>query len=70
MSNCPGRCEPYVRRLGSCLVRPNGEALWFTCVDHKDAWASRIHGRYIVLERDEWEARGAGYRGRELGGLD
>ena len=29
-------------------------------------WASRIQGRYLVLERDEWEARGSGYRGGTL----
>jgi hypothetical protein len=27
------------------------------------AWAIRIQDRYLVLERDEWEARGRGYRG-------
>jgi hypothetical protein len=32
------------------------------------AWAGRIHGRYLVLERDKWEAGGAGFRGPELGG--
>jgi hypothetical protein len=50
------------------LVRPSGETLSFTCADHLAAWETRIWGRYIVLERDEWEARGAGYRGTMLGG--
>jgi hypothetical protein len=50
------------------LVRPDGETLRFTCADHLPAWATRIQGRYLVLERDEWEARGAGYRGVMLGG--
>ena len=50
------------------LVRPSGETLRFSCAEHRDAWASRIRGRYVVLERPEWEVRGAGYRGAELGG--
>jgi len=50
------------------FVRPNGEDLRFSCADHIPAWASRIQGRYLVLERDEWEARGRGYRGAMLGG--
>lgn len=32
------------------------------------ARASQIHGRHAVLERADWEARGAGYRGPHLGG--
>jgi hypothetical protein len=50
------------------LVRPDGETLRFSCAEHREAWATRIQGRYLVLERDEWEARGAGYRGPMLGG--
>lgn len=50
------------------LVRPSGRTLGFTCAAHRDAWADQVHGGYVVLERAEWEARGAGYRGTELGG--
>ena len=50
------------------VVRPDGETLRFSGAEHRDAWASRIRGRYLVLERDEWEARGRGYRGAMLGG--
>lgn len=50
------------------LVRPGGQTLRFSCAEHREAWATRIQGRYLVLERDEWEARGAGYRGLTLGG--
>jgi len=49
-------------------VRPSGETLGFSCGEHREAWAARIRGRYLVLQRDEWEARGAGYRGPMLGG--
>jgi len=49
------------------LVRPNGETLRFTCAAHLPAWASRIRGRYLVLELKEWEARAWGYRGAMLG---
>jgi hypothetical protein len=41
----------------------SGETLRFSCADHLAAWATRIRGAYLLLERDEWEARGAGYRG-------
>ena len=47
---------------------PSGQTVGFTCAAHAPAWAGRICGRYLVLERAEWEARGAGYRGVELGG--
>ena len=33
------------------------EALRFTCANHLPVWATRIRGAYVVLERDEWEAR-------------
>ncbi len=50
------------------LVRPTGDTLRFSCRDHAPAWARRIRGAYRVLERAEWEAEGAGYRGPHLGG--
>jgi len=50
------------------FLRLSGETLRFTCRAHRDAWASRIRGPYLVLERAEWEVRGAGYCGVELGG--
>ena len=50
------------------LVRPSGETLRFTCLEHAPAWARQSVGEYLVLERDEWEARGAGQRGPHLGG--
>jgi hypothetical protein len=49
------------------LVRPSGETLGFTCAEHAPAWAGRIQGRYLMLDRAEWEARGSGYRGMMLG---
>ncbi len=47
------------------LVRPaaGGDTLRFSCAEHREAWAARIHGKYVVLEWDEWVARGRGYRG-------
>ena len=63
-----GSRRPCYALASLVLVRPNGEDLRFSCVEHRDAWASRIRGPYLVLERDEWEARGAGYRGAMLGG--
>ena len=59
---------PCYAQASLVLVRATGETLRFTCAEHAPAWASRIQGRYLVLERDEWEARGAGYRGKMLGG--
>lgn len=50
------------------LARPSGETLRFTCAEHLPAWASQIQKRYLVLERNEWEKRGPGYRGVMLGG--
>ncbi len=50
------------------LVRPTGETLTFTCAEHREAWATRIRGPYLVLELAEWVARGRGYRGPMLGG--
>ena len=49
------------------LVRPSGETLGFSCAAHREAWATQIQGTCEVLERAEWEARGAGYRGPMLG---
>lgn len=60
--------RPFYAPASLVLVPPDGETLRFTCADHLPAWATRIHGRYLVLERDEWEAQGAGYRGTMLGG--
>ena len=50
------------------IVRPSGETLRFACRAHRDAFADRIQGPHQVLERTEWEVRGAGYRGPGLGG--
>jgi hypothetical protein len=63
-----GSRQPCYAQASLVLVRPSGETLRFTCREHLPAWATRIQGRYLVLERDEWEARGAGYRGAGLGG--
>jgi hypothetical protein len=60
--------RPCYAPAGFVLVRPGGETLRFSCAEHLPAWASRIQGRYVVLERDEWEARGRGYCGVMLGG--
>ena len=61
------RCPCYAQ-ASFVLVRPSGETLGFTCTAHVPAWAGQVRGRYLVLERAEWEARGRGYRGRMLGG--
>jgi len=58
-----GSRQPCYAPAGLVLVRPSGETLRFTCAEHAPAWARRIQGRYLVLERDEWEARGGGCRG-------
>jgi len=63
-----GECHPCYAPARFVLVRPTGETLRFVCRAHRDAWASRISGPYRVLERAEWEASGAGYRGVALGG--
>jgi hypothetical protein len=60
--------QPCYAPASLVLVRPSGETLAFSCADHLPAWASRIQGRYLVLEREEWKAWGAGYRGPALGG--
>jgi hypothetical protein len=63
-----GQARPRYPPAGLVLVRPSGETPRFTCAEHAPTWASRVQGKYLVLERDEWEARGAGCRGRMLGG--
>jgi hypothetical protein len=63
-----GSRRPCYAPAALVLVRPDGETLRFSCAEHRDAWAARIRGPYLVLGRDEWEARGAGYRGVMLGG--
>ena len=63
-----GTRRPCYAQASFVLVRPSGETLRFTCAEHAPAWAGLIQGRYLVLERDKWKARGSGYRGRMLGG--
>jgi hypothetical protein len=53
---------------GLVLVRPSGETLRFTCAEYLPGLANQIQGKYRVLERAEWEAQGAGYRCKMLGG--
>jgi hypothetical protein len=60
--------RPCYAQASFVLARPSGETLRFTCAEHAPAWAGRIHGKYVLLRRDEWEASGRGYRGRMLGG--
>jgi hypothetical protein len=60
--------RPCYAQASLVLVRPSGETLTFTCAEHAPMWAGHIRGRYLVLERAEWGARGCGYRGRMLGG--
>jgi hypothetical protein len=62
-----GSRRPCYAPAALVLVRPSGETLGFSCGAHLTGWAGRIRGAYLVLERDEWEARGAGYRGPMLG---
>jgi hypothetical protein len=63
-----GSRRPCYAPAALVLVRPTGQTLRFTCAEHLTAWAARVHGCYVVLERDEWEARGGGYCGAMLGG--
>lgn len=63
-----GKRRPRYAPAGLVLVRPGGQTEGFSCAAHAPAWAGRIHGKYRVLERAPWEARGGGYRGAELGG--
>jgi hypothetical protein len=63
-----GEPQPCYAPASLVLVRPSGETIRFTCAEHAPAWARRILGQYLTLERAEWEARGAGYRGKMLGG--
>jgi hypothetical protein len=46
-----GSHRPCYALASLVLVRPTGETLRFTCAEHAPAWASRIQGRYLVLER-------------------
>jgi hypothetical protein len=62
-----GTRRPCYAPASLVLVRPSGETLRFTCAEHAPAWAGRVQGRYLLLERAEWEARGRGYRGVMLG---
>jgi len=64
-----GSRQPCYAPAGLVLVRPSGQTLRFTCAEHVPAWESRIQGRYLVLDRDKWEARGGGYQGAALGGV-
>ena len=63
-----GQRRPRCAPAGLVLVRRSGETVGFSCAARAPAWADRIHGKYRLLERAEWEAEGAGYRGVELGG--
>ena len=61
-----GQRRPCSAPAGLVLVRPSGRTVGFSWATHAPARASQIHGRYLVLERGDWEARGAGYRGVDL----
>jgi hypothetical protein len=63
-----GEPRPCYAQAELVIVRPSGETLGFSCRAHREGWADRIRGEYLVLERAEWESRGAGYRGKMLGG--
>jgi len=63
-----GSRQPCYAPAGFVLVGPGGQTLRFSCAEHLPAWARRIRGQHLVLERGEWMARGAGYRGKDLGG--
>lgn len=56
-----GTRRPCYAPASLVLVRSSGATLGFTYPEHAP-------GKYAVLERDEWEARGRGYRVTELGG--
>ena len=63
-----GEPEPCYDEAAFVLLRSSGEWLAFSCGAHRASWAARIGEDYLVLDRAEWEARGAGYRGPHLGG--
>ena len=63
-----GEPEPCYDEAAFVLLRSTGEWLAFSCGAHRASWAARIGGDYLELDRAEWEARGAGYRGVMLGG--
>lgn len=60
--------KPCYAPAALVLMRPSGQTLGFICAAHREVWGAQVRGGYVVLERAEWEARGAGYHGRELGG--
>ena len=62
-----GPRRPCYAQAEFVLVRPSGQTLGFSCAEHLPAWAGQIQGRYLMLSRAEWEARGGGYRGWMLG---
>ena len=63
-----GSRQPCYAPAPLVLIRPSGETLRFTCAEHLPLWAGRVQGEYSVLSREEWVARGRGYRGKMLGG--
>ena len=63
-----GTHRPCYQPATLVLTRPSGQTVGFSCPDHREAWAGRIHGAYVVLGRAEWEQQGNGYRGVELCG--
>jgi hypothetical protein len=50
-----GSRQPCFAPAGLVPVRPSWQLLRFTCAHHLPAWASRIQGRYVVLERGVYE---------------
>jgi hypothetical protein len=63
-----GEPHPCYAQASLVLVRPSGQTLRFSCAMHRENWTGQIQGAYAVLERADWETRGAGYRGKMLGG--
>jgi len=63
-----GEPEPCYNDAAFVLLRSSGEWLAFSCGAHRVNWAGRMGEDCLVLDRGEWEARGAGYRGAHLGG--
>jgi hypothetical protein len=59
-----GSRQPCYAPASLVLVRPSGDTLGFSCAEHRDAWATRIQGRYDVLTRG-----GAGRKRRHCGGV-
>jgi hypothetical protein len=48
-----GSREPCYGPAGFVLVRPDGENLRFSCVKHREGWATRTRGPYRVVGRAE-----------------